>query len=840
LGGSWPAPDSMSDAQSSHVPVGTVLEGKFRVTQEIGRGGMAAVYEAENIDIGKRVAVKILSAELITSRVVRERFIREARAAAAIHSPYICEVYDSGMYHERPFLVMELLDGESLYDRMTRVRQLKVSTCLKVLRHIVRGLAKAHQAGVVHRDLKPENIFLTRDADGRMLAKIVDFGLAKFYEGRSGGDEKNIRLTREGALFGTPAYMSPEQAKGQGEVDHRADLWALGCIVYECLTGRTVWDVQQGVAMILAQIAKGELPDPRKYRPDLPEEFTAWFKKALHPNLEERFQSGREFIESLEQVLTPEGEPISSADPPPLSSAYDIPDPAPHLTHRPSKAVEAELAPGGTSPRAIAWLVLGSASVLAGFTFWLYVIHPPGSITPSLAALSDGPPEGAELVRTREPVEKGPGAELINRAQKQFRVDQHKDALLTLELAKGENPNVAGSLIRHAQVALEETGACRLAGLGHPRPFDAKSPASHARIAVGAEGILAVWTDSHQDPKRRNVYSALLDDALRRVSPVRNATPEAASAIHPALTPLPEGFATLYWDSASEKPGVYVRSIQADGRINSPAQLLSEGKKDQYYPTLAVLPSGDLLAVWNEKPDPKGRSAIVARKLDRKQLAPLGSPVALTALRKGEATQPFARVFGDTLYIAYRYLVTGSTSEIRLMRIPLGPKGTDGSILDSGVKPHPREDRAAGETVVLRTQPRQAEPSMVCDNDGCLVVWDDEGAGAYAGYVPQNQDQPLWHREFATKGKRPAVARSARGQTAVAFFAGDRLFIAPVDRDGIGKPSVISRVSGFQPQPSLVEGTEAGEWLVAWRDYEAGQLEVFVARAHCTKTGDNE
>src|SRR5690606_3701398 len=231
---------------------------------------------------------------------------------------------------------------------------------------------------------------------------------------------------------------------------------------------------------------------------------------------------------------------------------------------------------------------------------------------------------------------------------------------------------------------------------------------------------------------------------------------------------------------------------------------------------------------------------IVARKLDRKQLAPLGNPVPLTAFRKGEATQPFARVFGDTLYIAYRYLVTGSTSEIRLMRIPLGEKSGDGGILSKGVEPHASEDRAAGKTVVLRTQPRQAEPSMVCDSDGCLVVWDDEAAGAYAGFVPQDQEQPLWHRQFSAKGKRPTVARSASGQAAVAFYAGDRLFISPVDRDGIGKPSVISRVSGFQPQPSLVEGTEPGEWLVAWRDYEAGQLEIFVARAHCTATGEQE
>lgn len=827
----------MSDAQSSHVPVGTILEGKFRVTQEIGRGGMAAVYEAENIDIGKRVAVKILSAELISSRVVRERFIREARAAAAIHSPYICEVYDSGMYHERPFLVMELLDGESLYDRMTRVRQLKVSTCLKVLRHIVRGLAKAHQAGVVHRDLKPENIFLTRDTDGRMLAKIVDFGLAKFYEGREGGDDKNIRLTREGALFGTPAYMSPEQARGQGEVDHRADLWALGCIVYECLTGRTVWDVQQGVAMILAQIAKGDLPDPRTYRPDLPEDFTIWFHRALDPNLEARFQTGREFIESLELALAPDGEPISSANPRALQSVYDIPDPAPHLTHQPPPKSK-DLAPGGTSGRAIAWLAIASLSVLAGFAFWLYVVHPP-QISLAESTASENTIEQIEPAKQRTPIEKGPGAELINRAQKQLRTDQHKEALATLELARGENPNVAGALIRHAEVAGEDVGACRLAGLGHPRPFNITEPASHARVAIGPQGILAMWTDTHQDPKRRNVYSTLLDDSLRRVSPVRNATPEASMAIHPALTALPDGFATLYWDSARNEAGVYVRAIEADGRIKSSAQLLSGEKRDKYFPTLAVLPGGELLSVWSEKLDPAGKAAIVARKLAR-DLKPHGEPVLLTALQGGDATQPFARVFGDTLYIAYRYFVQGSTSEIRLLRIALGDKVLSEGIPSEQTEGKTPEDRWAGESVVLRAEPRQAEPSMICDDAGCLVVWDDESAGAFAGFVPRDQKNPLWHREFSTKGKRPVVARSSNGTSAVAFYAGDRLLIAPVDGNGIGQPSVISRVSGYQPQPSLVGGPEPGEWLIAWRDFEAGQLEVFVARAQCSSSGEPE
>src|SRR6201992_4528324 len=135
-------------AEKTHpLPVGTLLDGKFRVTREIGRGGMAAVYEAENVDIGKRVAVKVLAAELVSSRTVTERFLREARAAAAIRSPYICDVYDSGRLEDgRPFLVLELLEGESLYERMTRVRQMDTQTTLRIVTHVARGLTKAHAA----------------------------------------------------------------------------------------------------------------------------------------------------------------------------------------------------------------------------------------------------------------------------------------------------------------------------------------------------------------------------------------------------------------------------------------------------------------------------------------------------------------------------------------------------------------------------------------------------------------------------------------------------------------------------------------------------------------------
>ena len=293
-------------SNESKIPVGTLLVGKYRVAREIGRGGMAAVYEAEQLSLGKKVAVKILASELAASTIVIERFFREARAAASVKSPYIVDVYDSGRLDDgRPFIAMELLEGESLYDRMARVRIIDVDTTIRTIVHTARGLVKAHGAGIVHRDLKPENIFLTKGEDGDDVCKILDFGLAKFYAPVNPEEKAAKRLTREGAVFGTPAYMSPEQVKGQGNVDHRADLWALGCMAYECLIGRPVWNMDQGVAMTFASIATGPIPVPSAARADLPPALDAWFKKCLERDPANRYQSAREladaFVESWGQ-----------------------------------------------------------------------------------------------------------------------------------------------------------------------------------------------------------------------------------------------------------------------------------------------------------------------------------------------------------------------------------------------------------------------------------------------------------------------------------------------------------------------------------------------------------
>src|SRR5882672_1843299 len=287
----------------SKILVGALLVGKYRVEGEIGRGGMAAVYESEHIALGKKVAVKVLAQELSNSAVVIERFFREARAAASVKSPYIVEVYDSGRLEDgRPFITMEYLEGESLYDRMARIRIIDPVTTVRVIGQCAKGLMKAHALGIVHRDLKPENIHLTKNEEGEEIAKILDFGLAKFYTPVR-TDEKTARLTREGAVFGTPAYMSPEQVKGQGTVDHRADLWALGCMAFECLTGRPVWNTEQGVAMTFAAIATSPLPLPSRFRPDLPREFDDWFFKALQRDPNKRFQDAKELAEALQMAF---------------------------------------------------------------------------------------------------------------------------------------------------------------------------------------------------------------------------------------------------------------------------------------------------------------------------------------------------------------------------------------------------------------------------------------------------------------------------------------------------------------------------------------------------------
>ena len=846
----------------SHVPIGTVLEGKFRVTREIGRGGMAAVYEAENIDIGKRVAVKILAAELITSRVVRERFIREARAASAVRSPHICDVYDSGMYEERPFLVMELLEGESLYDMLTRLRRLDIVTTVTVITQTARGLAKAHESNVVHRDLKPENIFVTRTEEQGLVAKLLDFGLAKFYEPVNDGDPQTVRLTREGALFGTPAYMSPEQAKGQGEVDHRSDLWALGCIAYECLTGQTVWSVDQGVAMILAQVAGAPLPRPSRLRPDLPAEFEAWFLKTLDRDPDKRYQNARDLADALEaafgigidqevsqrwrkkepsihteleavrldELLASSPESNAASPTAEVEGASDVMTPEPVVSESPRS--------NGIGP-----LLIAAVLALGSYAAWFYWLHPPGEVGVVTKTGAKGTkPQASATTKKRTTVSVDPETEpyalLLGEAQTQFRKEPKKaiEKFKTAFAMGSAAP--ARALLAHATVAVEEATpkGCRVTAIARPRPYSIEQAVSPPGLIHTVEGPLLTWVDNHADPRRRQGYAVLLDDALRRRGPPLAVTPEATNVDDFDAHAIDSRVALVYADAAGKESGVYSRLLETDGRIASSSRRLSSAKPAEFEVSLAASDGGYWL-VWTEQLE-FGSTDLVARRLSA-TLEPSGEPVRLSAftLVKGltqRATAPQAVVSHGELQIVFSLQLPNQRQQVMLLSVPLSqltqglPTPKPGKRL-----PPPKNDMTLGTLRnVSLVVGRSPEPGIACTRDGCLVAWDEEKQGASVAFLEHGRAQPLWHREFAQKGSRPVLFGDEAGGAA-AWFEESRLKFARIGRDGLGSPSLLNRVSGFQPRPALARGSKPGEWVVAWRDYEAGHLELFALRAEC-------
>jgi len=227
---------------------GEVVAGKYRLEARLGIGGMGEVWRATHTETGGAYALKFMHAHAAASRVARHRFAREARVSARINHPSVIDIYDVGEIDDGIlFLAMELLEGVSLADALHAERRLSVRDFLTVMLDTARALEAAHAAGVVHRDVKPGNVFLHHDpATGLASAKILDFGISKL------GDAGDAHHTRTGAVLGSPRYMSPEQARSAASVDHRADLWSLGVILFEALTGTWPHDGDSFSSLVVA------------------------------------------------------------------------------------------------------------------------------------------------------------------------------------------------------------------------------------------------------------------------------------------------------------------------------------------------------------------------------------------------------------------------------------------------------------------------------------------------------------------------------------------------------------------------------------------------------------
>jgi serine/threonine-protein kinase len=314
------------EASDMALKEGDILAGKYRIERMLGEGGMGSVYVAENQVLQKRVALKVMSQRFTALPTAVERFVREAVAASRVSHPSIVQVFDAGQHDGAPWIAMELLNGESLGQRLER-GPLSVAEALKVADGVLSALAEVHDEGIVHRDLKPDNIFLATTRSGEWTPKILDFGVAK-----DTGDELN-KLTATGAVVGTAHYISPEQARGVGDIDARADVYAMGVVLFESLSGRMPYD-----APTLTQlIAKMFTEAPQRLEdvaPHVPKPISDAVQTCLEQDRAKRFQTARALLGALRAASDASGFAVSMPSPAPRSSApVRTPSPFPATAH---------------------------------------------------------------------------------------------------------------------------------------------------------------------------------------------------------------------------------------------------------------------------------------------------------------------------------------------------------------------------------------------------------------------------------------------------------------------------------------------------------------------------
>ncbi len=276
--------------------------GPYEITEQLGAGGMGEVYLAQDTRLGRKVAIKVLPAEFASDPERLARFEQEARAAAALNHPHIAAVFDVGTEDGTHFMVQEYLEGDTLREPLQK-GVLPLKKALGLATEIAEALAAAHAAGIIHRDLKPENIFVTKEGH----AKVLDFGLAKLTEvaaaGSPGGATQSPTMmgTVAGQVMGTAGYMAPEQVEGSDKIDHRADLFAFGCVLYEMASGARAF-AGRSIAETLAHIQHDDPASIQESDPSLPDELQRIVRKCVAKELDRRYQGGNDLVVDLKAL----------------------------------------------------------------------------------------------------------------------------------------------------------------------------------------------------------------------------------------------------------------------------------------------------------------------------------------------------------------------------------------------------------------------------------------------------------------------------------------------------------------------------------------------------------
>ncbi|MET0388962.1 MAG: protein kinase [Polyangiales bacterium] len=379
---------------------GDVIAGKYEITGVLGAGGMGAVYQATHRVTGKAFAIKWLLPQLTAESDHVQRFIREAQVAGRVDHPNVVEVYDVGQEVSSFYMVMELLQGESLAQRITNQTKLSAIETCQIMIPVTRGLVAAHEAGVIHRDLKPDNIFLSQTQDGHEVPKVLDFGISKM---SALGSEGSSGLTRHGTLMGTPHYMAPEQVRGH-QVDQRTDIYALGVILYQMLTGQLPFP-GEGFSDIILKIVTETPPPIASLAPKTPPQLIQIVEWAMARDPAQRPESAQELGRALEPFASGLRYDTKAVRYPTGSNELRLPKPksqTPLATETPVREPEPELNWARGSGGASIWTrggLIASVAVLvvavSGLGVFLGTLHPEETTTTHSAAHSGTAPSKA-------------------------------------------------------------------------------------------------------------------------------------------------------------------------------------------------------------------------------------------------------------------------------------------------------------------------------------------------------------------------------------------------------------------------------------------------------------